>query len=347
MKTHVRLVLDSGAYTAFKQNEEIPLKKYIRFCLRNQHLISAIVNLDVIPRSLSPKDVEEAAERGWQNLCQMRLVGLNPIAVYHRGERRYWLEKMLGEGCQYIGLGGVANAGDKARKPWLDSVFEYLCGKCNYPSVKVHGFGVTSVEMMKRYPWTSVDSISWMKQGVIGSVYVPKWHGEYNYHTSPMTVGMSESGKKGPSATVLMNQAHYNGLGPQIKAYVDAYAKQEGIKISDLKTKYKQRVRINSRFFKRFCDAYNHYDHPFVALSRVFGLCPQECLEGSETKPPHFRLVFSVGTYLEYSNILRQEGIRDLLVSFHRIENGPKFDFAKFVKTGWFCRATRPDEVIV
>src|SRR4051812_41933140 len=128
-KPAIHMTIDSGAYSAFRQQEPISVKAYGRWLLEHQHEVSGYINLDVIPgtpnATPTANDVEEAAAAGWKNLLHLRKLGLNPIPVYHKGERRYWLEKMLGEGCIYIGLGGVANAGDKARRPWLDEVFHY------------------------------------------------------------------------------------------------------------------------------------------------------------------------------------------------------------------------------
>jgi hypothetical protein len=39
-----------------------------------------------------------------------------------------------------------------------DEVWHYILS--NNPSLKVHGFGLTNIELMERYPWYSVDSSS-------------------------------------------------------------------------------------------------------------------------------------------------------------------------------------------
>ena len=72
----------------------------------------------------------------------------------------------------YLGLGGVAGReGTKtARKKWFDRVFEYL-DKIGFKG-KIHGFGVTAPKLIEEFPWTSVDSSSWIHGTAHGSLFI-------------------------------------------------------------------------------------------------------------------------------------------------------------------------------
>jgi hypothetical protein len=352
-KNEVSLMLDSGAFSAWRQGDPIDLKAYTKFCASHMDHLRCCVSLDVMPgrpgEQRSTKQTEEAAAQGWKNYLYMRDAGLDPVPVYHMGERRYWLEKMLGEGCTYVGLGGVALAGDKARRPWLDEVFGFLCGSKGYTAIRTHGFGITSTGMMSRYPWASVDSVSWMKQGVVGSIIVPRWNAEaeiYSYAQKPYLISVSDAGRKGPSSQALGHGTHIRSVGKQIQNYVLKYLKEQGMTLGELTKEYKKRISLNARFYKRYAQVRSVCR--FIGKQQgLFGRQAASDRYASDGPPKRFRLVFSVGTYIEYANNLKEEGIREQLISYHRVVNGPKFDLRKFVESGWFVRSSRKEGRIV
>ncbi len=146
------LFLDSGAYSAFNSGVEINLKEFIHFCRSTHDTWKAIASLDVIGN----------ADASWENYLTMRSEGVSSLPVYHFGEPEEFLARMVEE-CEYIGIGGVAQLGvSEALFDWLDVCFrKYICNPDGTPKVKVHGFAVTSIRAVKRYPWHSVDSTSW------------------------------------------------------------------------------------------------------------------------------------------------------------------------------------------
>lgn len=104
--------------------------------------------------------------------------GLKPLPVIHHGEPMKWLEKYLNAGYKYICIGGVAKGKGYSRPgrflKWGDEVFRFICPDPeNLPIVKTHGFGITNVSLMRRYPWTSIDSVTWKKPSYYGQIVVP------------------------------------------------------------------------------------------------------------------------------------------------------------------------------
>jgi len=147
-KPYPEVFADSGAFSAMTQNGVVNLKEYADWIKRYQHLFNAYANLDVI------KD----AEATWTNQQRLEKMGLNPLPVFHILEDWKWLEHYL-ERYQYICLGV---AGMQSRRAavmrWLTRCFKMANGRAVY-----HGFGLTGWDVMKSFPWYSVDSSSWGK----------------------------------------------------------------------------------------------------------------------------------------------------------------------------------------
>ena len=222
-KNKTMLILDSGAYSAWTQKVEIDIDEYIAFC--NAHPgVCHYANLDVIPamgtEGRAEKVIEECCERGWQNYQKMvREVknGLEKvIPVYHRGESVKWLERYLEFGSPYIGIGQVHVFGGKRhKKDWIgngdshklamgtaedleDGSFvgrlrNYIVDSSGKRLLKLHGFGMTSFDLMKTIPWHSVDSISWLSQAAYGDICVPykDREGNWDYSRMGQLVGVS------------------------------------------------------------------------------------------------------------------------------------------------------------
>lgn len=185
----VKLLCDSGAFTSWnlaqkKKKEGDPnwkkflvnLQDYIAFVHKHSDIIWRAVNLDVIPgeqgKEPSLDEIETAAQQGFDNLMIMKQHGINPIHVYHQGEDLRWLDKMIVEGaCDYVGISPCNDYPTERKRNWLDQVFRYLDDK--YPDIKTHGFGVTSVQLVERYPWYSTDSSSYSLTAAMGAILTP------------------------------------------------------------------------------------------------------------------------------------------------------------------------------
>lgn len=178
----VDLFLDSGAFSAKTQGVEINLDDYIAFVKEHLLYLTVYANLDVIGD----------AEATLRNQKKMEAAGLNPLPCYHYGEPIKYLTYYL-DRYEYIALGGMVSPTNAALLPWLDQLFSrYICGCDGLPKVKVHGFGLTSHRLMKRYPWFSVDSTSWVVTGRMGSVYVPRYRkGAWDYMQDAWKVAVS------------------------------------------------------------------------------------------------------------------------------------------------------------
>lgn len=181
------ILLDSGAFSAWTKKVDIDIDAYISFYFQYQKYIEYIVNLDIIPgefgRSPSVDEVEISAKEGFKNYRYMLSKGVPKeklIHVFHQGERFYWLKKMVDFGVPYIGLSPANTKATSSKIKWLDECMEYVTDTKGFPIVKFHGFAVTAVPIMQRYPWFSVDSTRCVKSAGFGKILFPvKENGAY------------------------------------------------------------------------------------------------------------------------------------------------------------------------
>ena len=200
------IILDSGAFSAWIKQETIDIVGYTEYCLQVLPHIDYVVNLDVIPgkfgmKSIHPELRNKAAQEGWDNYLYMLDAGIPKdmlIHVFHQGDDIKWLERMLAHGMKYIGISPANDCSTNERILWLDSIMPWLTDENGYPTVKFHGFAATSLRLIWRYPWFSVDSTSWVLFSRYGTVYVPyaTANGEYIYNRNPWMVFTSNRSKK-------------------------------------------------------------------------------------------------------------------------------------------------------
>ncbi len=164
-RDRARVFLDSGAFSAFTLGKEIDLKAYCEYMKRNADIIDVASVLDGIGDPL----------KTYQNQCLMEFAGERPLPCFHYGEDERYLEHYI-QNYEYITLGGMVPNTTEQNKLWLDRIWsKYLCNEQGKPKCKVHGFGMTSVPLMLRYPWYSVDSSSWVQIGFRGGIMLPKF----------------------------------------------------------------------------------------------------------------------------------------------------------------------------
>lgn len=194
------IFLDSGAHSLYKA--EVAAKKkddfsfyesdsfweyverYCEFLKANKDKFEVYVSVDVI---FNP-------EMSWKVQKYMEDTHkLKPLPVFHSGEDFKWLKLYL-DNYDYIGLGGLGQSVSKGN--WILNVGEpawnLICNKKGYPRVKVHGFAMTSPDLIIEFPYYSVDSTSWMQFGKYGLIVVPrKKRGKFIYDEPPYIVSVS------------------------------------------------------------------------------------------------------------------------------------------------------------
>jgi hypothetical protein len=154
----MKLVIDSGAFSAWRLNRIVDLDAYCTFLEQNRDWIEEYIALDVIV----PHDTEAAAEQSFANLVKMRERGLKPWGVLHAGEDISWLHRMLDIGCDYVCLAGSSLASRDHVTRWYEYCWSHLVTADGLPIAKVHALGEARLPILLRYPWASADSSSWL-----------------------------------------------------------------------------------------------------------------------------------------------------------------------------------------
>lgn len=243
--------LDSGAYSAWSRSSVIDLDEYIAFIKANAPLLEVYACLDCIPgapgRVATTKERNEAAELTWSNYLYMVRDGLDPLPVFHYGEDFKYLERMLDYGCQYVGIGGLVGTPSLNRRLWLDRLFLRLTDDKGIPIIKTHGFGMTSVPLLFRYPWYSVDSTTWIKITANGAVYLPAMvDGEFVFDRVPSTVTVSKrnpkQGQDGKGA---------NTMSSGMRAILDRWLAICGKTFAEVESDYYHRSVCNVTYFRK------------------------------------------------------------------------------------------------
>lgn len=247
--------LDSGAYSAWSKGTEIDIDELIAFIKANIEHIEVYACLDSIPGELgkpaTEKQRREAAEKTWDNYLYMKSEGLDPLPVYHYGEDFKYLERMLDYGCDYIGIGGLVSVPGPMRRHWLDRVFKRITDAEGRPIVKTHGFGMTAVPLIFRYPWYSIDSTTWIQITANGAVYLPAMvNNEFVFDRVPSTVTVSaknpKQGQGGKAA---------NSMSPGMRKILDRWLEFCGKTYAEVVDHYYHRACVNVTFFKMVSEA--------------------------------------------------------------------------------------------
>lgn len=190
------LFLDSGGFVARLKNKPIDVRKYALYAHQHRSKLTVAANLDT-------NSIDES-QRNF-GLLAGTLRPKPVLQVYHPTEfSDPSLRGMLKDFCDehdYIAIGGVAGARLKADEVerYLDYVFSVTQDR-----TKVHGFGITKMSLLKKYPFYSVDSTTWINGGMYGEVF------EFDGMTveKHKSVG-SISKNKEPALTHVGQLAHY------------------------------------------------------------------------------------------------------------------------------------------
>lgn len=165
----IQVFLDSGAFSAFTKGVKVDMKAYCRYIEENIDIIQ-VIDGDVCASVL---DHIGSAQGTYENQLAMEKLGVRPLPCFHYGEDERYLEWYIAN-YDYITIGGMVPISTPQLKMWLDRLWEkYMIDGSGRPKIKFHGFGLTTLSLMKRYPWYSVDSSSWVQIAANGSVLLP------------------------------------------------------------------------------------------------------------------------------------------------------------------------------
>lgn len=332
----VRLLLDSGAFGAWSRGEELDLKKYIRYCKDNAPYIWTAINLDKIPGSFGRRDnsqeeVEVSAKQSYKNLQTMKDAGVNAVPVFHQGERIAWLEKYLKDGEPYIGLSASKFVRVDEQQRWLDMVFNILCTRGGIPTVRTHGFALTSFPLLTSYPWYTVDSTTWSLTPGYGQIIIPAWeNGQWNYLAEPTRIAIS--GVTHKSVSSQMKQ--FENLGPLKKEVVTRYLEDVvGTDISMARYGTNERRKCMLIYYIHLCEALR--DVRFKgARASIFGHAHLNLSKREALEPFNLILTFATSLNREWSELMTAVGANSRLLSYWEMKGRSNDILQEYVTTG-------------
>lgn len=167
--TKGNIMIDSGAFTAWSREIDLDVDEYLKWINKWNQYITLFGQIDVIPPKKADKQqIEECCQKTWDNYLYMRKRMKSPeklLYTFHFGEDFKWLVQALeyrdsdGKPIEYIAFGGLVGRSTKQRISFLDKCFNIIKNSSN-PNIKVHGFGVSSEKLWRRYPFESCDSFT-------------------------------------------------------------------------------------------------------------------------------------------------------------------------------------------
>ena len=178
-----KLFIDSGAWSAHSKGKEVNIDDYIAFLNEYDDYFYIYAELDKIPGEFrKPKTIEQQLEApviSWQNYLYMKDKVKSRdklLPVFHQGEDFKWLENMLeythedtGKHIPYIGISPANDSSITGKIAFIKKCFEVI-QKSSNPDVKTHAFGMTSLDILEQYPFTSADSTSYLICAINGHI---------------------------------------------------------------------------------------------------------------------------------------------------------------------------------
>lgn len=245
-----KLFIDSGAYSAHTRGVELDVDEYIEYLNINDEWIDIYAQVDKIPGVLGQpktrKQLLEAPKLSWENYNYMRPKMKSPdklLPIFHQGEEFHWLHQMLettfdGKHIPYIGISPANDQPIKKKEVFIEKCFNIIKQSSN-PDVKTHAFGMTTLNVLERYPFTSADSTSWIMCGANGSIMS-------KYGTISVSDGSDHTNK------------HISNMPEQAQKEVKRYVKEHGFTMEELAADYKQRIKFNIVYLNEWAENYEY-----------------------------------------------------------------------------------------
>ena len=237
-----KLFIDSGAFSIankVRRGKNLTIDDYIEFINSNTRP-DLYASFDVIPRPLTTETAKNSAEQSLNNYLYMLDKLDKPeklIPVYHYGEDFKYLEKILELKPNYIAFGGRGGISTKYLYTCLDTFFDILKGS----NVKTHAFGITVLNLLEQYPFTSADSTSYQKVATMGGIFLESLN---------TTIKISTS--------TLNDNNHYQYQKEDIKKLINEEIEKYGYNLQDLQSSTNRRIEFNVDYFTRWAENYQY-----------------------------------------------------------------------------------------
>lgn len=179
-----KLFIDSGAFSAHTKGKNLDVDEYINYVNTLDDYIHIFAQVDHIPGKFrqpkTPEQLAEAPKLSWDNYLYMKDKVKSKhklLPIFHQGEDFKWLINMLeftdSDGhIPYIGISPANDLSTNKKEVFIEKCFNII-EKSSNPNVKTHAFGMTSLNVLERYPFYSADSTSWIMSAAMGNIMTP------------------------------------------------------------------------------------------------------------------------------------------------------------------------------
>lgn len=245
-----KVFVDSGAFSAWSKGKIIDVDDYIKYINENTNELELFASVDNIPGELTRTPTHEEVKKSpilsWQNYLYMRERVKEKdklLPVFHIGEDFKHLQNMLetkldGKYIPYIALGGTVGLTANVKDNWYNTCFKVIRQSTN-PNVKIHAFGMTSLNILEKYPFTSADSTSWIMTAANGNIYTP-----YG------TVCVSKVSQDRPN--------HITKLPKSVQHNIRKFIEQYGVTVDECMEEYIGRILVNINYLQDWAENYEY-----------------------------------------------------------------------------------------
>lgn len=319
-----KLFIDSGAYTAKTKGQLLSIGEYAGFLHQWRRYIEVAAGLDVIFDAEATWTNQQEIEVRLGEFFHNEAATFPVLPTFHIGEDFKWLKKYAEE-YDYIGLGGTASRkfSSADRAAWLEECWgTYLTDDDGLPITRVHGFAATGVDVMKKFPWYSVDSTSWLLSAAMGNAIfcdVDPLSGQWDL------IDVSVS-KKTP----------LDVLPPLQREAAAMLIKKHEFELNTLEADYRQRFFSNAKAYVTFASKLKY--KPFLRQTRdLFGGISSRKTKKKACKPWEHLTFYLAGNpgAKDMTKSLMELGYNRLLSYWYVKENDGHFSQAKEVLDSW------------
>lgn len=247
------VMLDSGAFTAFTKGKKVVLEDLIAIYkdtiskLDTKRIKNVwLINLDVIPgeygRISTTKEIEDALDQSDKNFKVLRKTfGDRVLPVFHQTES----DARLAEVCKqnhFIALGFRQDFSEQHRITEAEKNVQFAHSK----GIEVHGLATTGYKMLRRVPFDTVDSATWLYVAAMGKIIFVDEFGEV------FDIPISE---RSPMQRDL--RQHYRTLAPEERAFIDKRIKEVGVTLEQLEKDLSYRILFCAHQLREWLRSYN------------------------------------------------------------------------------------------
>ena len=236
----ITLLLDSGAFTAWKRKEPdiavADLAKSFRGVMKLQKEFKDIffISLDVIPgqpgTTPTHEEIKEAIRKSDENHHVLASeFGDRVLPVFHQGEPEERLQEVVALNPTYICVSPRNDVVEAQRRTWSQRVHERIPKE-----TKTHGLATTGGKMMVEVPWYSVDSAALIQAAAFGKIFFPVGNDLRLLCVSDLSPNRRHLGK------------HAETFGPIVRKKIEAYMDKYKLTWQDLATNGGAREIINA-----------------------------------------------------------------------------------------------------